>query len=1086
MLPSPSAQPELDRIARQIIESAADFAIITTDLDGRVTSWNPGAEGIFGWAAEDIIGKPVTLIHTTQDREAGTGAREFQTALMLGRCEHERWRVRKDGQSVFSSGVTTPLKETSTGEHIGYLKVLRDRTSEERAAEAGRKAEQRNAFLLQVTDILRGEGSTQGLLDAVCVFLGDWFEVSRVGFGHVDETEDLVTYQVCWTNGQVPPLLGPFPASAFGSKVMDRLRAGQAVVMPDVRSDPLTADAAPQKTSREVDTRAVLVAPLFKAGRLRTIVYLNQQEPRQWTADDVALMEEIAERCRELIDRGRAEEALQQERARLELATRAAKLGVWDWALDTGELQFSARARELWGFAEGAPVTNDMLAAAMHPDDVGVVQSQFARATDPTVRDQAPYEYRVLTPDAVRWIRAHGEAVFEQREELVIPVRYVGTMEDISDARETEAALRASEARLKLAVDAGRMAVWEVGADGSVTHAPQLNRLLGLPDEARPTLQEIQASYFPGELERIGALSQAAILHGERYIEFEYRHLWPNGEVRWLAARAEFLTNPEGTPTGAIGVVMDITSRKQVELELQELNATLEQAVAERTAERDRMWRLSAELMLVADFEAIIRAVNPAWTSSLGYASGDLVGRKFLDLVHPEDIESTLREVGKLGEGATTFSFENRYRHKDGSYRWLSWTAVPDQGFIHAVARNVTQEKETAEALQRTEHALRQAQKMDAVGQLTGGIAHDFNNMLAIVIGSLDLARRRLDKGQSGAERYLDSARDGAVRAATLTQRLLAFSRQQPLAPRVLAPNRLVSDMSEMLRRALGEAITLETVQAGGLWNVNADPHQLENAILNLAVNARDAMPEGGPLTIETANSYLDDAYTREHPGLNSGQYVAIAVTDSGTGMPPEVVDRVFDPFFTTKPVGKGTGLGLSMVYGFVKQSGGHVSIYSEPAVGTTVKIYLPRHLGAVDEARSTGQRADLPPAGGAEVVLVVEDEARVREMSTDALRDLGYIVYQASSGEEALRVIATLPRLDLLFTDVVMPGMSGRQLAEQVHTQAPHVRVLYTTGYTRNAVVHNGVIDAGVEFLPKPFSIGDLALKVRAVIDRE
>jgi PAS domain S-box-containing protein len=1083
-----NAHSELDRIARQIIESATDFAIITTDLQGRVTSWNPGAEAIFGWTAADIVGELVTLIHTPEDQAAGTGLLEFEVAQRSGRCQHERWRVRKDGQRVFSSGVTTPLKDPASGQHLGFLKVLRDRTSEELASTSAYEAEQRGRFLLNLTDLLRRDSDTSEVLQAICAFLGEWFGVNRVGFGHVEEAEDLVTYEVCWTDGLVPPLLGEYPASAFGAKVMDRLRAGLTVAMDDVRSHPLTADPSSQKTSEEVDTRAVLVTPLFKAGRLRTIVYLNQQAPRRWTSAEIVLMEEVAERSRELIERARAEEALRTQQARLDLATRAAKLGIWDWRLDSGEIEFSPRAREIWGFPQEGAVTQAMLSTAMHPEDSGEVQAQFARATDPDVRDVSAYEYRVITPEGARWVRAHGEAVFEPRGGQLTAVRYVGTMEDVTEARETQAALRASEARLKLAVEAGRMAVWEITPEGEVTHAPQLNRVLGLPEEARPTLPEIHARYYPGELERLQGLAEAAQLSGERYLEFEYRHLWPNDEVRWLAARAEFLVSPDGKPAGVIGVVLDITDRKQAELALTALNQSLEAEVAARTAERDRMWRISTELMLVADFEAAIQAVNPAWTRHLGYQPEELHGRKFLDLVHPDDVQSTLNEVGKLADGVTTFRFENRYRHKDGTYRWLSWTAVPEAGSIHAVARDVTEEKAAAEALQRTEQALRQAQKMEAVGQLTGGIAHDFNNMLAIVIGSLDLARRRLDRGEAGVERYLDSAREGASRAATLTQRLLAFSRQQPLSPRVLNVNRLVGDMSEMLRRTLGETIRLETVLAGGLWPVNADPHQLESAILNLAVNARDAMPEGGELTIETANTHLDEAYARNYLGLEPGQYVMVAVTDKGMGMPPDVVERVFDPFFTTKPVGKGTGLGLSMVYGFVKQSGGHVSIYSEVGVGTSMKIYLPRNGGLVEDQSAVSGSARSPEAGGTEVVLVVEDEERVRQVSVDALKELGYVVYEASGPDEALRVVESLARIDLLFTDVVMPGMSGRQLAERLQARAPRLgmKVLYTTGYTRNAVVHNGVLEPGVEFLPKPFSIADLAAKVRAVLDRQ
>jgi len=383
------------------------------------------------------------------------------------------------------------------------------------------------------------------------------------------------------------------------------------------------------------------------------------------------------------------------------------------------------------------------------------------------------------------------------------------------------------------------------------------------------------------------------------------------------------------------------------------------------------------------------------------------------------------------------------------------------------------------------EGQLRQLHKMESVGQLTGGIAHDFNNMLAIVIGSLDLARRRARGGEmEKLERCIDNAIEGAERAASLTARLLAFSRQQPLAPVAIDANRLVAGMSELLRRTLGEQIAVETVLAGGLWLTYADALQLENAILNLAVNARDAMVEGGRLTIETANSHLDDAYAATRHDITPGQYVLICVSDTGVGMTAEVADRAFDPFFTTKESGKGTGLGLSQVFGFVKQSGGHVAIYSEPGEGTTVKLYLPRFTGAAPEDSARHAARELPGGSGEELVLVVEDEQRVRDFSVDALRELGYGAIAAANGREALTLLAENPEIRLLFTDVVMPEMNGRRLAEEARLLRPDLKILYTTGYTRNAVVHNGTLDVGVAFLAKPFTVSQLASKVREVLD--
>ncbi|HRF10236.1 MAG TPA: CHASE3 domain-containing protein [Xanthobacteraceae bacterium] len=382
---------------------------------------------------------------------------------------------------------------------------------------------------------------------------------------------------------------------------------------------------------------------------------------------------------------------------------------------------------------------------------------------------------------------------------------------------------------------------------------------------------------------------------------------------------------------------------------------------------------------------------------------------------------------------------------------------------------------------ERSESQIRQMQKMQAIGQLTGGIAHDFNNMLAIVIGSLSLMQKRLSRGNTDVSRYADAAMEGAQRAATLTSRLLAFSRQQPLMPVTLDLNKTVAGMSELIRRTIGESIQMETVLAGGLWRALADASEVENAILNLCVNARDAMPEGGKLTIETANCYLDENYAAAHADVEAGQYVLIAVTDTGTGMSPEIISRAFDPFFTTKPSGKGTGLGLSQVYGFVKQSGGHVKIYSESPQGTTVKIYLPRTERA-DVA--VPQEKVASPRGNVEnVILVVEDEARVRGVSVTALRELGYTVIHADSGGNALEKLRAYPGVSLLFTDIVMPGMNGKALATAALKDFPHLKVLYTTGYTHNAVVHNGVVDADAQLIVKPYTVDQLATKVHEVL---
>jgi signal transduction histidine kinase len=405
---------------------------------------------------------------------------------------------------------------------------------------------------------------------------------------------------------------------------------------------------------------------------------------------------------------------------------------------------------------------------------------------------------------------------------------------------------------------------------------------------------------------------------------------------------------------------------------------------------------------------------------------------------------------------------------------------------------NETLEQRVSEEIQERLHAedaLRQAQKMEAIGQLTGGVAHDFNNLLTVILGGLDSIRRETEKPPEDLDvarirRMQAMAFQGAERAATLTSRLLAFARRQPLAPRPVDLNKLIAGLNDLLQRTLGETIALEVVSAGGLWVAHADPAELESALMNLAINARDAMPRGGKLTVETANVFLDEDYVSAlvEP-VPPGQYVMLAVSDTGEGMDKETIDRVFEPFFTTKAPGKGTGLGLSQVYGFVRQSGGHIRIYSEPGEGTVVKMYLARddsNPAETSEPAAGRSTAD----GGSETILVVEDHEGLREYSAGVLRELGYTVLEAADGETGLALLGRDPGIELVFTDVVLPGMNGREFANRALEMRPHLKVLFTTGYTRNAIVHDGRLDDGVSLVTKPFTFAAIASKVRTVLD--
>jgi PAS domain S-box-containing protein len=525
--------------------------------------------------------------------------------------------------------------------------------------------------------------------------------------------------------------------------------------------------------------------------------------------------------------------------------------------------------------------------------------------------------------------------------------------------------------------------------------------------------------------------------------------------------------------------------------ELQQLNEELERRVAERTSELRRSEVQFRELVsgvvdyaiYMLDVDGHIASWNAGAERIKGYRKSEVIGKHFSMFYTPEDREKRV-PFHALTIAATAGKYEaEAWRvRKDGQRFWAS--VVLDAIYNEAGAV-IGFAKVTRDLTERRliEEQLRQAQKMEAIGQLTGGVAHDFNNLLTVIVGNLETIWRHAPPEDGKLRRAIDQVTRGAQRAVTLTQQLLAFSRRQPLNPKPTDINRLVAGMSDLIRRTIGENIAVETVLAGGLWRVEIDAHQLESALLNLAVNARDAMAEGGKLTIETSNAHLDDSYADRYPELTAGQYVVLCVTDTGTGMSADVIAHAFEPFYTTKPIGQGTGLGLSQVYGFVKQSGGHVKLYSEVGQGTTVKIYLPRLSTEADEEQ------DMPPAstptgGTHEVVLVVEDDDDVRLFTTESLRELGFTVVQAHDAPTALKLLEIRPEVQLLFTDVGLPGMNGAQLAAAARALRPDIKVLFTTGYARNAIVHQGRLDPGIELITKPFTRVQLASRIRDVLD--
>ncbi|KPX97607.1 Sensory box histidine kinase/response regulator [Pseudomonas amygdali pv. myricae] len=509
--------------------------------------------------------------------------------------------------------------------------------------------------------------------------------------------------------------------------------------------------------------------------------------------------------------------------------------------------------------------------------------------------------------------------------------------------------------------------------------------------------------------------------------------------------------------------------------------------LAQRTLELDTFWEISPDPLAILDFNGIFLRVNPAWTVLLGHTEQELLGSSIMSLLHPDDVRNTEDALQHTINHVLPL-FENRYRHVDGTYHWFGWTAAPGNGIIFALGKHLTHEKDRIEALRIAEEALIQAQKMEAVGQLTGGLAHDFNNLLMGVTGNMELLLSRIRQERfTELDRYINAALEGSRRAASLTHRLLAFSRRQTLAPKATDIDLLVAGMDELIRRTVGPAIDMQVIASRGLWSTLVDPHQLENSLLNLCINAKDAMPDGGQLLIQTGNRHLNAAAAARYQ-LPAGRYVELCVSDTGTGMDKDVMARAFDPFFTTKPLGMGTGLGLSMIYGFARQSGGGVNITSNVGEGSKVCILLPMHEGEPEAVALEDSPLQVPAPGiSDETILVVDDEPAVRLLIAELLEDLGYTILQAERGADALTILQSKAAIDLLITDVGLPGgMNGRQVADAARDVRPDLKILFVTGYAENAALAHDTLEPGMHVLPKPFAIAELIGRVTELLEGE
>ncbi|MGE6663025.1 response regulator [Pseudomonas sp. NPDC077408] len=755
-------------------------------------------------------------------------------------------------------------------------------------------------------------------------------------------------------------------------------------------------------------------------------------------------------------------------------------------------------------------------------DHAGVVEALQRRAFDLILSDfilpgysgsLVLQEARQLAPDtpfiflsgvfgeehAVNMMRS-GAVDYVLKQNLgFLPKAVERALSEVQERRgrlRAEEALREVEVRARLAIDAAGLGMWDYEPqNGTMILDRRCRSMFGLPGEAPVDIQVFESLCHPDDLQRMREHIWDAIStdDGDKEYTTDYRIMLECGQVRWFETRGQAFFE-DGLCKRFIGVVMDVTEQRLATEALKRMNETLGERVQERTRERDRTWELSRDLLAVMRFDTTVVALNPAWEEALGWPREQLLNTPLWSLVHTDDLTATHAETERIRSGNVTDRFVNRMQHCDGSYRWLSWTAVPEAGMMYAAARDITSEiaavdklaaanRELTEQIkerERIEATLQQMQRLEAVGQLTAGVAHDFNNLLTVILTSASFLKNDLERGAPLAKSLsrLQYIQESGERGATLTSQLLAFARRQQLAPKAVDLNDTLVGLLSLLHSTLGGSVTIETDTRAGLWHALVDPTQIEMIILNLAINARDAMGSGGCLTLHTDNAVITAPAERaEEPG--PGEYVVLSVKDTGSGMSDEVLQKAFEPFFTTKEVGKGSGLGLAQVFGFAKQSGGGARIETELGVGTTVMVYLPRVTAPERSLGVPDHELGTPVDDASHRVLLVDDDHAVREVTAQMLSNLGYAVVQADGGRMALEMLEQGAAVDLLLADFAMPGMNGGELARAVSSRYPKLPVVFITGYAELGELGMG----SSTIIQKPFREEQLVRKLSMVL---
>ncbi|KTT13534.1 histidine kinase [Pseudomonas oryzihabitans] len=1084
-LPPQDAQRRL-----AIFDGAIDFAMVVLDPAGVITDWNSGAERLLGWTADEVRGESAECFFTPEDNLSGRAALEMELALRDGRAEDERWHLHRDGSRFWASGEMHPLHDDA-GRHTGYVKILRDRTAQHLAGEALRDSERHLNEVQQ--RLVESERYWRGLFEQ----LEEGFILGTILRDDQGRGRDWRYEQVnrAWLQN-------------FG------FTAEQTIDRTARELFPALEDSWVEDFTRVVDTgQSFSYVRQFQHDGCWYEGHAHKAGPDSF----LVLFLEVTER--ELAAQAKRREELYRL-ALLELGERFSHLNDIDAVIEVACATLGTTLdAHLVGYglvdaeAETISVARDWTIPGAHSlvgtlnfRDYGSYIEDFKRGEtvvitdvreDPRTRDNLPaletLDTRafVNTPlfehgrfIALLYVSSRTPRQWTPRELQFI--REVANRTRSATARlAAEQALRDSEMNLRLVADTLPCLIAFVDRELVYRFANA---------EAPKWFKDAPGSILG---RRMNEVFSTALFAARRHAieaaldgipaRLDLPWAWPDGRRRIADIHYRPRRDARGVVDGFYVFAQDVTAQRDAQALIQAQNFSLSQEVQARTAERDRLWALSEDLLMIADFEGQLVRVSPSWSRHLGYSEAELLSRPYTELIHPDDLPKVMAALDELRRSGLPTRLENRALAANGSCRWLSWTLSldNDQQRLTGAGRDVTREKEAMETQALLEEQLRQSQKMEAVGQLTGGLAHDFNNLLAGIVGSLDLLTVRIGQGRlNNLERYTTAAQGAAIRAAALTHRLLAFSRRQTLDPKPTDVNRLVAGMEDLIRRTVGPATQIEVVAASDLWSTLVDPPQLENALLNLCINARDAMPEGGRIFIETANRVLDTRMARVRD-LEPGEYISLSVTDNGCGMPPEVIAKAFDPFFTTKPIGVGTGLGLSMIYGFVRQSGGQARIHSQVGQGTSVTLFLPRHRDVPVTPEQAAAQPALPRVGHGETVLVVDDEPTVRMLVVEVLEELGYAALEAADASSGLRLLESDVRIDLLVSDVGLPGgMNGRQMADAARQRRPGLKVLFITGYAENAVVGNGHLEPGMHVMTKPFAMDALAIRIRDLIE--